>query len=367
MNQLNSTMISLSDANLIATINNVTLQVVRYFSIFIFLFGSIGNILNILALSQRAFRSTPCAVFFLFSSVVNFIAILSGLLSRILSGWGADLTATNRFFCKLRGFVVNIARSVAIWYILFAMIDRWLLSSSKLQRRRMSSLKNAQRAMIISLIVATLVFSHVIYCHEPNLINAPQKCYGITITCRFVTDVSFLLLAIIFPLPLMLMFSLMTIYNIRQSKARVAHRDITTVTNTMTTNTKQQRRLTKQDYNLLVMLLVQVFILFILSLPLGFQKLYSAIVVDRTPSALNDAIENLVYNLAQLLHFLANGMPFYIYTLAGGKVFPGVSRAFVTGLGLNPRLGFVLFGQSVFIGGKITFTNRKFGYGLVVH
>ncbi|CAF4160739.1 unnamed protein product, partial [Rotaria sordida] len=114
MNQLNSTMISLSDANLIATIYNVTLQVVRYFSIFIFLFGSIGNILNVLALSQRVFRSTPCAVFFLFSLVINFIAILSGLLSRILSGWGTDLTATNRFFCKLRGFVVNIARSVAI-------------------------------------------------------------------------------------------------------------------------------------------------------------------------------------------------------------------------------------------------------------
>ncbi|CAF1400602.1 unnamed protein product [Rotaria sordida] len=368
MNQLNSTMSSLSSVNLIAAINNVTLQLVRYFSIFIFLFGSIGNILNVLALSQRVFRSNPCAVFFLFSSVVNFIAILSGLLSRILSGWGTDLTATNRFFCKLRGFVVNIARSVAIWYILFAMIDRWLLSCSKLQRRRMSSLKNAQRAMIISLIVATLVFSHVIYCHEPNLINAPQKCYGITITCRFVTDVSFLLLAIIFPLPLMLMFGLMTIYNIRQSKARVAHRDITTVTNTMTTNTKQQRRLTKQDYNLLVMLLVQIFILFILSLPLGFQKLYSAIVVDRTPSALNDAIENLVYNLAQLLHFLANGMPFYIYTLAGGKVFPGVSGAFVTGLGLNPRLGNnyafiitpILFILAAVICTRIIFIHRKF-------
>ncbi|CAF4844460.1 unnamed protein product [Rotaria sp. Silwood1] len=206
MDQLNSTVSSLLDANLIATIDYITLQLVRYFSIFIFLFGSIGNILNVLVLSQRAFRSNPCAVLFLFSSVVNFIAILSGLLSRILSGWGADLTATNRFFCKLRGFVVNITRSVAIWYILFAIIDRWILSSPSLQRRQMSSLKNAKRAMIISLIVAILIFSHVIYCHEPNLINAPQICYGITKICRFMTDTSFMFLAIV-PLPLMLITS----------------------------------------------------------------------------------------------------------------------------------------------------------------
>ncbi|CAF2909263.1 unnamed protein product [Rotaria sp. Silwood2] len=320
MDQLNSTITSGSDADLIATIENVTLQLVRYFSIFIFLFGSIGNILNVLILSQRSFRSNSCAVLFLFSSVVNFVAIISGLPSRILSGWGADLTATNRCFCKLRGFVVNTARPVAIWYILFAMIDRWLLSSLKLQRRQMSSLKNAKRVMIISLILATMIFSHVIYCHEPNRINAPQKCYGITIACRFITDMSFMVLTIL-PLPLMLMFGLMTIYNVRQSRKRIAHRDTLMVRNMVTVNTNQQRRLTKQDYNLLIMLLVQIFILFILSLPLAFQKLYSAIVTDTSSSSLQDAINDLFYNFSQLLHFLSNGMTFYIYTLAGGKVF----------------------------------------------
>ncbi|CAF3148210.1 unnamed protein product [Rotaria sp. Silwood2] len=332
MNHLNSTITSWSDADLIATIENVTLQLVRYFSIFIFLFGSIGNILNVLILSQRSFRSNSCAVLFLFSSVVNFVAIIFGLPSRILSGWGADLTATNRCFCKLRGLVVNTARPVAIWYILFAMIDRWLLSSLKLQRRQMSSLKNAKRAMIISLILATLIFSHVIYCHEPNLINAPQACYGVTITCRFLTDISFMALTIL-PLPLMLMFGLMTIYNVRQSRKRIAHRDTLMVRNMVTVNTNQQRRLTKQDYNLLIMLLVQIFILFILSLPLAFQKLYSAIVTDTSSSSLQDAINDLFYSFSQLLYFLSNGMTFYIYTLAGGNVFRKALIKFFVNIG----------------------------------
>ncbi|CAF1137359.1 unnamed protein product [Rotaria magnacalcarata] len=320
MDPLNSTMPSLADAVLIETINHATHQIVRYCSIFIFLFGSIGNILNVFVLSQLPFRLNPCAVLFLFSSAVNFIAILSGLLSRMLSGWGADLTATNRFFCKLRGFLVNITRVVAIWYILFATIDRWLLSSRRLQRRQMSSLKNAQRAMIITLILSTLIFSHVIYCQEPNLVNTPQKCYGKTQACQFLTDISFTTLTIL-PLLLILIFGLMTIRNIRESRARISHIITQLGGNIRATNANQQRRLAKQDHYLLIMLLIQILILFVLSLPLSFQKIYVAITANEMPSGLNTAVNNLVYNISQMLSFLANGMPFYIYTLAGGHTF----------------------------------------------
>ncbi|CAF3625382.1 unnamed protein product [Rotaria sordida] len=75
----------------------------------------------------------------------NFIAILSGLTSRMLSGWAADLTNTDRFLCKLRAFVLNVARPVAFWLILLAAIDRWLLSSPNARLRQISTLKNAQR------------------------------------------------------------------------------------------------------------------------------------------------------------------------------------------------------------------------------
>ncbi|CAF4743345.1 unnamed protein product, partial [Rotaria sp. Silwood2] len=39
---------------------------------------------------------------------------------------------------------------------------------------------------------------------------------------------------------------------------------------------------------------------------------------DKPASVLQVAINNLVFNIGQLLHFIANGMPFYIYTLTGG-------------------------------------------------
>lgn len=320
MNTLNSTVSLISDTALTNKINDITFQINRYGSIFIFLFGSIGNILNLLILSQSSFRSRPCAQLFLFSSVMNLIAIVSGLFSRILAGWGADLTATDRFFCKLRGFVVNTVRPVAIWYILFAIIDRWFLSSLVLQRRQMSSMKSARRAMIISLIFSTLYFSHAIYCHEPYQTDAPQKCYGATAACRYATDIPFTCLSIL-PLIPMFVFGLLTIRNVQQSRNRTVPGDMTRDHMASTAVSTQPNRSKRVDRSLLSMLLMQIFILCALSIPFAVQKVYASITADVPFNKLQIAISNMVYSIAQLFHFLSNGVPFYIYTLAGGNAF----------------------------------------------
>ncbi|CAF1503080.1 unnamed protein product [Adineta steineri] len=317
-------MSSPSEVAFITYINNVSAQINQYLSIFIFLFGTVGNILNILVLSQRSFRSNSCATLFLGSSIANFIAIITGLTTRMLSGWAVDLTNTNRVLCKLRAFVLNVARPVALWLILLAGIDRWLLSSPNIRYRQMSSLKNAQRSIIITLILSILLFSHIIYCYEPNLINAPLKCYGVTITCRLATDLSLMFMTIFFPLLFMLIFGLMTINNVRYSRNRTRPGDISMITMQgppSTSRTTEQQQRNKIDDQLLMMLLVQVLLLFIFALPLGVQKLYSTITTNRVSSQAQVAIDNFAYNFVLLLNFIANGMPFYIYTLVGGNVF----------------------------------------------
>jgi hypothetical protein len=92
--------------------DNATTQLNRYFSIFIFLFGIIGNLLNMLVLSQRTLRSNPCASLFLVSSMASLVAILSGLVTRITSGWVVDLTNTITWLCELRTFIVSVSRTV---------------------------------------------------------------------------------------------------------------------------------------------------------------------------------------------------------------------------------------------------------------
>lgn len=115
-----------SDAIAIAHLNFLASQMNRYLSIAILLFGTIGNLLNCLTLSQRILRSNPCAAHFLGSSVANLVALISGATVRLLAGWGADLTETISWICKVRLYVLYASRTIAPWLLTVATVDRWL-------------------------------------------------------------------------------------------------------------------------------------------------------------------------------------------------------------------------------------------------
>ncbi|CAF3701685.1 unnamed protein product, partial [Rotaria sordida] len=85
-------MFNISNRDFIETLEYISKQFNRYFSIFIFLFGTIGNILNCFVLSQSTLRLNPCAYLFLISSIANMISIIFGLTTRILAGWNMGLT-----------------------------------------------------------------------------------------------------------------------------------------------------------------------------------------------------------------------------------------------------------------------------------
>ncbi len=83
-----------SNSTFIDNLNNISTYLNQCSEIFIVLFGSIDNILNVLVLSQRSLLSNSCALLFLVSSISNLVAILFDLTSRILSGWNMDPTNT---------------------------------------------------------------------------------------------------------------------------------------------------------------------------------------------------------------------------------------------------------------------------------
>jgi hypothetical protein len=316
---------SSSDTDAISAWNNASAQLNRYFSIFIFLFGTIGNILNILVLSQRALRTNPCSLFFLTSSIANFIAIITGLTSRMLSGWTADLTNTIDWLCKLRAFVLFISRNMGSWLIMLATIDRWLSSCINVHRRQLSTLKNAQRGIIFTIIISILLYIPIIYCYQANLINAPLKCYGKTDLCRLSNDLIYASITIIFPMIFMIIFGLMTVVNIYRIKNRVNAINIMELTEPGSATNEQQQHSKpanrKLDHRLFVMLFIQILLLSLFTLPQAIQKLYSTLTSNLMETTLRKAVENFLFNLVLLLTYVANGMPFYIYTLSGGTVF----------------------------------------------
>jgi hypothetical protein len=311
-------MSSTNDTNLIDLLDCISEQLNRYIAIVIFIFGTVGNILNCLVLSQRTLRTNPCALLFLVSSFVDLISILFGLTTRILAGWNLDPTTTINWICKIFTFIVFSTRTTAIWLITLAVIDRWLLTSVDMHRRQMSSLKNVTRGITISFILSIISYIHILYCCQANIMNAPLKCYVESEACRLSTDLVYALITTVIPLVSMIIFGLLTISNVHQVRSRVQSTTTMSITIPCRRQQAQPRRI---DHHLLRMLSVQILLLIILSVPQAFQRLYITFKPFGSGSELEDTIKTFLYNINILLAFTASGMPLYIYTLAGGSVF----------------------------------------------
>ncbi|UJR32932.1 hypothetical protein I4U23_020393 [Adineta vaga] len=297
--------------------NNLSLGMNRYFSIIIFLFGTIGSILNIFVLSHRELRNNSCSLYFLSSSIANLIAICFGLTTRMLSGWALDLTNTIDWLCKLRAFVLFFSRNIALWTIMFAAFDRWLLSSGNIHHRAKSTLKNAFRTILLIITLSAIIYSPIFYCYKANLIQTPLKCYGETSLCRISNDLLYAFVTILFPIIIMFIFGLQTIFNIRHVRNRIGIVNITVA---------KQKELSRKklDRQLFLMLFIQIILLSLFTLPQAIQKLYTTYESTQAQTSLDTVIETFAFNFVLLLTYVANGMPFYIYTLCGGTVFRNV-------------------------------------------
>lgn len=298
---------------------------VRYISLFILFFGILGNVLNICVLLQRSLRSNPCIFLFVTSSIANLTSILSGLIPRILSTWHLDLTETNDVLCRLRAFILFSSRTIALGLIMLAAIERWIISSNNIQYRQISSLKNAQKSSLVITIISIILYSQMLYCYKANLEHTPLKCYGKTSFCRLLTDMTYLCFTILIPLISMTIFGAMTISNIRKRhicmRPRRKSKQPHISDRTLILQIQQKQRWRKLDRYLRRMLLLQVTSLIILTFPQAIHKVYLTLTINQAKSELEYNFDRFLYNFELLLPFLESALPFYIYTLSGGKIF----------------------------------------------
>ncbi|CAF0978408.1 unnamed protein product [Rotaria sp. Silwood1] len=311
---------------LIETLQFTSDQLNRYLAPIIFLFGVVGNTFNCLILSKRTLRSNPCALLFLVSSFIGLISMVAGLPTRILAGWHHDPTNTMDWACKTRVFMVFSTRTMAIWLIALATIDRWFLSSVNIHRRQMSNLKNVKREIVIVVIVSIISYTHMIICYKANMNDEPLKCYGKSVECRMLTDLVYAIITIIIPLIIMIIFGLMIIANVHHARNRIQTR---TTLSTVIPSRTEELRIKKIDRHLLRMLLVQVLLLTLFCTPQAAQKFYISLKPFYILSEREDAINIFLYNIEVILAFVASGMPFYVYTISGGTVFRRASTDFM--------------------------------------
>ena len=295
----------------ILTLKSISTQLHRFIPIVLLFFGVTGNVLSCLVFRQRALRTYPCTLYFLAASLSN-LAFLTTLLPTMIGAWNEDwnLINTTDGLCKWTVFVLLTSRSLSIWLIVLATIDRYLASSANANRRQMRSSKQAARWILTTCVVSLAVWVESIYCFETNLINTPRPCYMRSIECRLYNDITLALFAIIVPSTTMLVFGLLMINNIQQSKRMLQQ------SNTAT-NMPQGQYSCKLEHHLTRMLLLQVLLVVVFNLPQAVHIFYLATTFYQEKTPLQQVTDGFIFNILLLLPFTSCCISFYVHTLSG--------------------------------------------------
>ncbi|CAF1518989.1 unnamed protein product [Adineta steineri] len=292
-------------------LNTAAATIVLVLAFINFTLGAFGLIFNVLIFTRRSLRREPCSLYFFWSSCFDlFVVYVMMPLRTLASSFNLDIANYNLWICKIEYFANYTTRAITCWLIVFACLDRFFHSSTNANIRRMSSLKTTKRAILIIIVTIMLLYSHMLVYFE--ITNVPDRFGNIVPICNaqkgiYRTFLSFWYMALysLCPSLLMLLFGILTLNNLRQ------HRQIVPTTS----GTNQIVRRT--DNQLLRMLIAQVLMIIIATLPYSIYQLYTAFTSNVVKDILRIAQENLAARITGPLINFAHTTSFYLYTLTG--------------------------------------------------
>jgi hypothetical protein len=148
-------------------------QLMIIIGIIMYVFGLIGNVLNICVFFQwscsqkssrkpsNGYRTSNSSLYLLASSISNLILIIYPLLTRIIfDGFKYSVTKQSVFiFCKFRYYLLHTFDLISLTCICMATFDRYLISSRKVRLRKLSPTRKRTKQIILLIICLFLFHS----------------------------------------------------------------------------------------------------------------------------------------------------------------------------------------------------------------
>jgi hypothetical protein len=233
-------------------------------------------------------------------TICNLICLDVGIIPIIFSLDHADITTLYPVACKIQFYIRHASFQMMRTYKVLACIDRFALSSMEAKIRSFSQYKIAFRLIIIGGIFWALVviFFAVVRTIQNGSCGIFNDLYSSIYT------IYYLIFAGILPPALILLLSILVMRNLKQMRSRVQP----------TRETGERNTLRKRDRDLMKMVLVEVMIYVISTLPFSIYLVYQMITTGYVKSKDRKQIESFINYLTQsFLMYLNTALPFYIY------------------------------------------------------
>lgn len=277
----------------------------RYCLTILLILGTIGLILNTLIFTRNTFRKNSCVHYFLASTIANYFVVFFILPSRILSdGFNIDPGRYNLYYCKIRFYTYFTSKSLASWFIVLACLDRKMSSSQSVRRRAFARLQTSRQLIAITTIIGLIFYGHVLVFYDIE----DGECDARTGSYRIFNDSIYLIGYSILPPLLMLFFGIWTIVSTRRLRRIVPRIG------------RRLGSLNHRDNTLMLMLILQVGLISITSIPHAVQKLYSTLTYYIPKDSFTKSVEDISIIIIRTVSFFSHSCTFYILTLSG-KVF----------------------------------------------
>ncbi|UJR17573.1 hypothetical protein I4U23_004469 [Adineta vaga] len=281
-------------------LTEITLYINIYGFFTILIIGTIGNILNLITLLSKDFRTKACIFYLISSSSLDLFFINFGIIIRLATEYfGNNLNVTNRGICKIRGYSLVCLPAMASTCLLLATFDRCVSTSPHAHWRRLSSMWFARRVFIMSMLFILIsgMFQLIIF-DLRNGTCAPLPGLE-TILVTVYGDV----FAFLIPDGGTFIFGIMTWIHIHQSKNRVT---------TTTEVSHQTVRIQRMNRQLLILIFVQAIISAVIGMQRGITYSYNVITSSVKKSIEQQQIEYFILQISTLTFYTKFGMTFYI-------------------------------------------------------
>ena len=266
-------------------------------------FGNFGNLLIIAVFAQPGQRKNPCSLYLLAMTICNLICLDVGIIPIIFSLDHVDISTEYLAACKIQFYIRHAAFQMMRTYKVLACIDRFALSSMQAKIRSFSQYKMALLLIIIGAIFWALAV--IFFAYARTIQNGSCNIFDALYSTIY--TIYYLIFAGLLPPTLILVFSILVMRNLKQMRSRIQPTLETTVGAGKTT-------LRKRDRDLMKMVLVEVMIYVLSTLPFSIYLVYQLITSGYVKTKDRKNIETFINYMAQsFLMYLNTALPFFIY------------------------------------------------------
>ena len=279
---------------------DIAIYLIRIALTLFIIFGTIGNILNVLIFIRPKLLQSSCTIYLLVTSIDNIFVLYLNVLTRVLAnGFSIDVTTTSNFLCKFRFYVGYVCLAVSPYWLILACFDRYCASSSSTTKRAWCNKKTAIKSSIGAFILACLLYLHMAIFFEIKYVNNGKMCYSRAGVYDLFYRIFYLIIYCIVPSVCMGIICVLTLKNIRQQAQRI---------NPALTNGRQSLR--RIDQQMIRMLLGQILTQVICILPFAILSLIALFISSST------VVFNFLLQMSILPLYVSYTTSFYIFTLS---------------------------------------------------